>query len=118
MTANTPQSRKQKGRKLQQTIRDILIKEFNLPEEDVKSTSMGASGCDVTLSNLAREVIPFAIESKNTESLNIWSALEQAESNATEDLMPLVVFKRNRSEIYCALKFEDLVNILKDTNYA
>lgn len=72
---------------------------------------MGAGGVDIQLSPAAQQKFGFAVEAKNQERLNIWSALEQAEENADE-LVPLVVFKRNRSEIYCAMKFDDLLELL------
>jgi len=106
-------SRKNKGKNLQNKIRDILIDEFGLTEEDVKSTTMGESGVDVQLSKEAKKVFPFSIECKNQEKLNVWSSMNQAESNKG-DLMPLLVFKRNRTKTYCMLEFEDLIKIMKN----
>ena len=68
MTANTPQSRKAKGRHLQQKIRDDIINTFKLTENDVRSTSMGAKGCDILLSENARINFPYAIECKSQEN--------------------------------------------------
>ena len=63
---------KQKGRKLQQKVRDIILESFdNLREDDVRSTSMGAGGEDVLLSPAARDVFPFSVECKNQEKLNV-----------------------------------------------
>ena len=73
---------------------------------------MGKSGEDVELSEAASKVFPFSVEAKNVEKLNIWQAIEQAEGNNRE-LIPLVVFKRNRSDVYCAMKLDDLMNLLK-----
>jgi hypothetical protein len=111
--ANTAQSRKQKGRRLQQKIRDLIIQTFGLDPDDVRSTSMGAPGEDILMSPLAQSYMPFTIESKNQERLNIWDALKQAESNSSENRPPLVVFGRNRSDVYCALRFKDLLGLLK-----
>jgi len=45
-----PQSAKAKGRKLQQWVRDQILQRFpTLSTDDVRSTSMGASGEDVQL---------------------------------------------------------------------
>ncbi len=74
---------------------------------------MGVSGEDVQLSEAAVKKFPFSVEAKNTEKLNIWAALEQSETD-NRDLTPLVVFKRNRSEVFCAMKFDDLLKLLKD----
>ena len=68
---------------------------------------------DILLSARAREIFPFAIEAKNHETLNIWQSLEQARINAEkEKLMPLVVFKRNRSDIYVCLRFSDFMGLV------
>ena len=112
MVAKTPQSKKARGRKLQRYVVEKLIKEFGLHEDDCTSRSMGAGGEDVLLSPVARDKFPFSVECKNTEKLAIWSALEQAEENSG-DYAPLVIFKRNRSEVYCAIKFDDLLKILQ-----
>jgi hypothetical protein len=73
---------------------------------------MGQSGMDVQLSEAARERFPYAIEAKNQEKLNIWSALEQS-ARDNRDLTPLLVFKRNRSDVYCALRFEDFMSLVE-----
>jgi hypothetical protein len=109
---STTASKKAKGRRLQQYIVDKLLEKFpELTERDIRSTSMGKSGEDIELSEVASKSFPFSVEAKNQESLNIWAALEQAEGQNRE-LKPLVVFKRNRTEVYCALKFEDLIQLL------
>ena len=114
--AKTVQSRKQKGRILQQIIRDKILETFSeLTERDVRSTPMGVSGVDIQLSQKAADLFPFSIESKNQEKLNIWNALKEAESDTKErDLMPLLIFKRNRSNIYCTFKFTDFLKIIKN----
>lgn len=107
-------SAKAKGRRLQQYIVDKIRELFpSLTERDVSSTPMGVTGDDVQLSEAAVKKFPFSIEAKNQEKLNIWAALEQSDSD-NRDLTPLVVFKRNRSDVYCAMKFDDLLKILKD----
>ncbi len=73
---------------------------------------MGESGRDINLSPKAEETIPWDIECKNTEKLNIWGALEQAKTNAKENRIPLLVFRRNRSKTYCVLEFEQLLRIV------
>lgn len=107
-----PASAKAKGRRLQQLVRTIILNAFGLHEDDIVSRSMGAGGEDLQLSPRARQLFPFSVEAKCQESLNIWNALKQAEENAG-DHKPLVVFKRNRSELYCAMKFSDLIRLLE-----
>lgn len=110
-----PSSCKAKGRALQQRVRDKLLESApQLEPDDIRSTSMGCRGTDIQLSPKARSVYPYDIECKSQEKLNIWDALKQAESNARDTAM--VVFKRNRSEVYVALKFDDFLK-LTQSNY-
>ncbi len=106
-----PQSCKAKGRKLQQEVRDQILATFSsLEPDDVRSTSMGASGEDLQLSPAARKLFPFYTESKYRESLNIWSALEQASGKGHT---PLVVFRRNYSSTFAAIPFTKLLELLR-----
>ncbi len=110
-----PSSAKAKGRNLQKTVRDELLKRApHLTENDVRSTSMGASGVDIQMSEAALKTFPFSIECKAQEALNIWGALEQAEENKGKHT-PILCFKRNRTEIYVALKFQDFLQVLSDS---
>ena len=88
------QSRKAKGRRLQQWVRDILIEKLEVHPEDIESRSMGAGGEDLIMSRSAREKFPYSIECKNQESLNIWKSYEQAQQNSG-NYEPIVVIKRN-----------------------
>jgi hypothetical protein len=106
-----PQSSKAKGRRLQNHIRDRIRETFNLHEDDVSSRSMGASGEDILLSPVARACVPFSIESKNVQRLNLWAAWEQAVENAGQH-NPMVVVSRNRSEVLAVVRFEDLLKML------
>ena len=53
------------------------------------------------------------IEAKNVEHLNVWSALEQSKRDAGEDEIPVVMFKRNRSDIYVTMPLDDFVDFYK-----
>jgi hypothetical protein len=107
-----PQSAKAKGRRLQQYARDRFLAVFKmLGADDISSRSMGAAGEDLLLSPRARRFIPFSVECKNQEALNIWKALEQADRG---DRDPLLVFKRNHSDTYCALPFDALLDLLEE----
>jgi len=90
-------SAKQKGRKFQQWVRDQLIETLDIHREDIESRSMGAGGEDLIMARAAREKFPFSIECKNQESLNVWKAYEQAESNSG-DYEPIVFIKRNNQK--------------------
>lgn len=49
---------------------------------------------------------------KRVEKLHIWTALQQAESEAMGADVPIVAFRRNRSGWYCALPAELFVALL------
>ena len=105
-------SAKAKGRRLQQKVRDLLLETFTeLEPDDIRSTSMGVSGEDLQLSPAARKLIPFAIECKNQEKLNVWDSLKQAEENSG-DYSPVLIFKRNRSKTYAVLEIEKFIELI------
>ncbi len=119
MVATTTQSKKAKGRKLQQKIRDDIIDTYNLSENDVRSTSMGASGCDILLSDNARNCFPFAIECKAQETISLPSWWKQTTENAEkEELIPLLIMKQSRKDILVCLKWTDFLEMInqKKTN--
>ena len=75
-------SAKNKGKRLQNSVRDILLETFQqLEPDDIRSAIMGESGEDIKLSPAARKLIPYSFECKNQEKLNIWDSLIQAEEN-------------------------------------
>jgi hypothetical protein len=106
-------SRKNKGKRLQNKIRDLILETFKdeLEQDDVRSITMGDSGEDILLSPVARKLFPFSVECKNQERLSIWDALTQAEDNSGKHA-PLLIFKRNRSKTYAVLEFEELLKLL------
>ena len=110
-----PRSAKNKGKRLQNKIRDLILEKFDsLEQDDVRSITMGDSGEDILLSPAARRLFPFSVECKNQEKLNIWSALEQAEDNSGNHT-PLVICKRNRSKTYAVLEFDRLLELLNES---
>ncbi len=87
---------KAKGRRLQDWVRNKLIKLApNLLPEDVRCAIMGESGEDIKLSTKARRYFPFKIECKNVERLNIWEAYNQAISHDGIG-EPLLIISKNR----------------------
>lgn len=103
-------SAKAKGRRLQQEIRDLMLELApTLEPDDVRSTSMGASGEDLLLSPAARRIYPLSSECKNQERLNIWNALKQAEDHAGEDRAPCVFLTRNRTRTWACVPAESLL---------
>jgi hypothetical protein len=106
-------SAKRKGRRLQQSVRQAILKRFpDLADDDVKVAYRSEPGTDIQLSPLARSAFPYSVECKNVERLNIWTALSQAEHNAREGTAALVVFGRNRAEPYVALRLTEFMKLL------
>jgi len=91
-------SKKAKGRRLQNWVRDELLKRFTkLTDNDVTCAIMGERGMDIKLSNNARKSIPFSIECKNQENLkNLYRAYDQSCYNTKEKLEPIVFVKMNQ----------------------
>ena len=105
-------SAKNKGKRLQNNVRDLLLETFNqLEPDDIKSAIMGESGEDIKLSPAARKLIPYSFECKNQEALNIWSSLEQAETNAG-DHDPVLIFKRNITKTYAVIDIEKFIELI------
>ena len=116
MTANTPASRKAKGASFQKDIVSFLLKTFpSLTDSDVRSVPSSVPGTDIWLSSEALKKFNYDVEAKRTESFNVWAALKQCEDRTTKSKRtPLVVFKRNRSDTYCCLKFEDFLKLVEE----
>ena len=109
-------SAKNKGKRLQNKVKDLLLETFNqLEPDDIRSAIMGESGEDIKLSPAARKLIPYSFECKNQEALNIWSSLEQAETNAG-DYDPVLIFKRNRSKTYAVINIEKFIELINESN--
>ena len=109
------QSRKAKGRRLQQKFMQLLIEQLDIDPEDIESRSMGAGGEDLIMSKAARTKFPFSVECKNQEKMNIWSAWEQAINNRGI-YEPLVVIKKNGVEPLVVLDAKDFMEYVKEFN--
>lgn len=108
----TPQSAKSKGRELCKRVKELLLIWY--PEanaDDINVTSSGCGGEDLRFSKAMRDLLPVSIECKARQKLNVWDAYKQAEHNCN-GYVPLVVFKRNRGKIMCALSFEDFLKLV------
>ena len=104
---------KAKGRRLQNHVRDELREIFPLlDDDDIKSQTMGMTGEDIVLSPAAKKEIRYSFECKNVERLDLWGSLEQAESNC-EDRTPVLVIKRNKSNVYVVFEFVRFLELLE-----
>lgn len=92
-------SAKAKGRTLQNWVRDVICKHFNIEKSEVYTAVMSTSGTDVRLQTKkqALELLPFSIECKNREEYRTaYTAFNHALVNAEKDgLMPAAVIKMN-----------------------
>lgn len=106
------QSSKKKGRAFMVQVAWLLRAALDLDEDDVYVKATSQIGCDLHLSPKALQRFPFSIEGKCQETLSIWAALKQAESNATLELPPILFFRRAETLTYVALRFTDFVRFL------
>ena len=107
-----PQSAKQKGRKFQQWVRDLLIEKLDIHPEDIESRSMGAAGEDIMMARAARASFPLSIECKCQQSVNIWKSYEQAKENSG-NYEPIVFLKRNNTKPLVLVDAEYFVKLYK-----
>jgi hypothetical protein len=108
----TPASAKAKGRRLQQYVRDEILKYFpSLGKDDVRSTAMGQGGEDVQLSTAARKLVPFQIECKNKARSQVHTYYEQAQEHGDHE--PLVVVKQDGKLALAVVSFERLMELIK-----
>lgn len=106
------QSAKDKGRRLQQWVRDIILETFNLNADDVRSTSMGAGGEDVQLSSQARNFVPYQIECKNKARSQVHTYYDQAAEHGGHE--PLVIVKMDRHIPLAIVSAEHFFKLLKE----
>ena len=97
-------------------VRDKLRAAFSssLEEDDIKSQTMGMTGEDIVLSPAARKLIPYSIECKNVERLNVWQCIKQTESNVQEDCNPALVIKRHQTDTYVIIPLELWISIIQE----
>ena len=107
-----PQSAKQKGRKFQQWVRDLLIESLDIHPEDIESRSMGAGGEDIMMARAARASFPLSIECKCQQSVNIWKSYEQAKENSG-NYERIVFLKRNNTKPLVLVDAEYFVKLYK-----
>lgn len=108
-------SRKKKGRKLQNKVRDDLRemgKEFGLVDDDLCARQMGGAGVDIICSPSARRVFPFDIECKNQEALNVFAEFTKhyAKYKKTKNLK-LLIHSKNHSDTLVTMRWKTFLNL-------
>lgn len=114
MAASSVKSRKAKGRRLQEWVKNQLHACFpSLVEGDIRGAIMGETGADIKFSPEAEKLIPLRIECKNQEVYKtLYNTFDQANSHEGKGY-PLVVLKMNRKNPLALLDAEDFFEILK-----
>lgn len=100
---------------MQKLVVQKILETFpNLSPRDVKSTSMGASGVDVLLSDVAVKHLPYSIECKSYASFAVYKHYEQAAANKAEGTDALLVIKQNRSQPLVVLSLDDFMRLYEN----
>ena len=107
-------SAKAKGRRAVQELQTLVLRWFpDLTQRDVRVTPSGSTGEDLQLSEVAAKAFPYAVEVKNVERLNIWQSLLQTSRHAAKlGLEPLLAFRRNRSELWVAVRADHFFQLV------
>ena len=117
-----PRSCKSKGKLLQNLVREKLLENTTLHEDDLKSAQMGESREDLKLSTAALKIYSFGIECKNLAKIAVYKFYQQAQSHTekiqakhpTLKIMPLVIVKQNRSKPLVILDLDDFLALYHD----
>lgn len=112
-----PQSAKAKGRNLQKRVRDAVLETFaDLTDRDVRSTSMGASGVDILLSEMAARRFPYSIECKSRARMALYDLWGDTLDNVAPNTHPLLVVKQNNSEPLAVVSLKHFMELVKDAS--
>ena len=111
-------SKKAKGRRLQNWVRDELLKMFpKLTDNDIVCAIMGERGVDVKLSNKAKKLIPFSIECKNQETFKkIYKDYDQSVYNSKKKEEPVVFIKMNQRDPLVVFNAMCFLNFVRNKN--
>lgn len=118
--ASSTASKKAKGRKFQQKVRDNIISLDidNLTLDDVRSTGMGQGGEDIQLSPKAREVFPYSVECKKHKSFAIYKHYDQAAANCPPPggIKPVLFVEADYKRPLAVLDMEDFFDLVYTYN--
>jgi hypothetical protein len=112
ITTMKARSAKNKGKRLQNLVRDKLIEMYPDLEGDIASQIMGVTGEDIVLTPHAKRLIPYSFECKNVEKLNVWKSFEQCKTNSGKRT-PILVIKKNRETPKIVMELDEWLNIIK-----
>lgn len=111
---------KQIGRDGQKEVREILLERFPvLGQRDITSRPMGSGGEDLMLSEAAYKVLPFDIEVKHAQKVNMIRACQQAAKEGRRDGMPVAIgcYRLEKpKKWYVCLELDDFLNLIEGDN--
>ena len=108
-------SRKQKGRYLQNIVRDRIVKLYPvLGKDDIRTSLMSERGADVKLTSpTARKLFPYSIECKNRQEFKtLFKYFDQTRRHVA--LEPLLVVKMNREKPLAIVDLEHLFQLQEE----
>ena len=106
------QSAKAKGRNLVKWLKNEILKKFtNLSGDDLRVTSSGAGGEDLTLSPRARASLHVQFECKSRSAFVGYSFYDHATQHGK--YIPVVIVKANHREPLALLSAEHFLQLLQ-----
>ena len=109
-----PNSRKAKGRYLQNIMKERIIKLYPvLGKDDIRTSLMSETGADIKLtSHTSRKLFPYSIECKNRQDFKtLYNYFNQARRHLA--LEPLLVVKMNRERPLAVIDLEHLFQLIE-----
>ena len=108
-----PEYTSRKGRKLQNFLRNKLLKAFpHLKENDIDVAKTGENGPDIKLSRIAKRLIPYQFETKSQQRMKtIYSWHRQASKKTNLD--GVVVMKSNGQDPLVVITLDLFLDLIK-----
>lgn len=108
-------SAKAKGRRLQDLVAKKILSQFPKLEGLVKPVIMGEGGVDVRMFGPAKDIVPYAIECKNSERWTLGSWWNQTTANAGEEnLKPCLIISKNRmKQPLVVIELDEFLDLIK-----
>ena len=102
-----------KGRKLQNFVRNKLLKTFpHLKENDIDVAKTGENGPDIKLSRIAKRLIPYQFETKSQQRMKTIYQWHKQSSKKT-NLEGIVVMKSNGQDPLVVITLDLFLELIK-----
>ena len=107
-------SRKIKGRRLTNFVRDKILRAFpHLRAKDVVCVENGLPGPDLILSKVAKALVPFQWEMKNQQKMKTIYTWHKQASKGAGELTPVVVAKQTSKDPLVIIDFKEFIKLIK-----